>query len=105
MRIRLRSRPIFSCSRPKHPPQESYLGVLLHHWILVSICGPSEELVEKCRGMIGHADDLVRRLAIEFEVELRFGPPVAPIGKALELGATETTLRERSTSNGDADAR
>src|SRR5690348_10938467 len=40
----------------------------------------------------GESDDLVRRLAIELEVELRLGTPVLPIREGFQLGATEGGL-------------
>ena len=63
-----------------------------------------KESVEKRRSRIGYSDDLVRRLAIEFEIELGFGTTVFPVGKALELAPPQRALRERGAIDGDAHA-
>src|SRR5689334_1640008 len=65
----------------------------------------SEEVAQKFRRLIGNADDFVRRLTIELEVELCFRSPIIPVGKGLELAAAKVTLCGRNTSNRNADAR
>src|SRR3954468_9085480 len=54
---------------------------------------------------IGDADDLVRGLTIEFEVELGFGSAIVPGGKRFELTPAQAPLRERGAPDGDAHAR
>src|SRR5215510_6911012 len=66
---------------------------------------PSEESVEERRRVIRDADDLVRCLTIEFEVELGLGSAVVPGGKRSELAPPQTPLRTRRASDGDAHAR
>jgi hypothetical protein len=63
-----------------------------------------ESAKERCR-FIRDADDLVRCLTIEFEIELGLGPTVVPIGKKFELPPPQAPLRERGASDGDAHAR
>src|SRR5437868_13626996 len=53
----------------------------------------------------GDSDDLVRRLAVELEVELGLRAPVLPVREGLELGATEAARSEPSAFDLDADAR
>ncbi len=60
---------------------------------------------EERRRFIRDADDLVRCLTIEFEIELGLGPTVVPIGKKFELPPPQAPLRERGASDGDAHAR
>src|SRR5437763_8783930 len=67
--------------------------------------GMGEERLEKGGGFIREADDLVRGLTIELEVELGLGPTVLPVGEALEVAAAEATLRQRDACHRDADAR
>ena len=64
-----------------------------------------KESAEECRCFIGDADDLVRRLAIEFEIQLGLGSTVVPVGKKFQLASPEAPLCERGASDGDADAR
>src|SRR5262249_1497134 len=66
---------------------------------------PSEESPEECRRVIRDADDLVRSLTIEFEVELGPGSAVGPGGKRSELAPAQAPLRPRRASDGDAHAR
>ena len=61
-----------------------------------------KELVEKRCRRIGYSDDLVRCLAIEFEIELGFWATVFPAGKALEFAPPQRPLRERGAIDGDA---
>jgi hypothetical protein len=65
----------------------------------------SKESAEERRRFIRDADDLVRCLTIEFEIELGLGPTVVPIGKKFELAPAQAPLRERGASDGDAHAR
>jgi hypothetical protein len=44
-----------------------------------------EKSAQECRRFIRDADDRVRCLTIEFEIELGFGPAVVPVSEALEL--------------------
>jgi len=60
---------------------------------------------EKGRRVIRDADNLVRRLTIELEIELRLGATVVPVGKGSELVPTQAPLRERSPPDGDAHPR
>src|SRR5262249_9889829 len=60
---------------------------------------------EKCRRCIRDAEYFVRRLTIEFEIELRLGAAVVPVGKKFQLASPEATLREPIASDGYAHAR
>src|SRR6266542_2212780 len=64
-----------------------------------------KESAEERRCFIRDADDLVRCLTIEFEVELGLGSTVVPVGKKFELAPPQAPLRERGASDGDAHAR
>jgi hypothetical protein len=64
-----------------------------------------KESPKERRRFIRDADDLVRRLTIEFEVELGLGSTVVPVGKKLQFAPPEVPLRERGASDGDAHAR
>src|SRR5579864_2190515 len=64
-----------------------------------------EESAEERRCFLRDADDLVRRLAIELEIELGPGLAIIPVGKVFEFAAPERPLRERGASDGDAHAR
>ena len=57
------------------------------------------------RRFIRDADDLVRCLTIEFEIELGLGSTVVPVGKRFELAPPQAPLRERGAPDGDAHAR
>jgi len=63
-----------------------------------------ESSEERCR-LIRDADDFVRCLAIEFEIEFGLGSIIVPVAKALQVTATEAPLGDRSASNSDADPR
>jgi hypothetical protein len=52
-----------------------------------------------------NADNLVRCLTIEFEIELGLGSTVVPVGKKSELAPPQAPLCERGPSDGDAHAR
>ena len=54
---------------------------------------------------IRDANDLVRCLTIEFEIEFGLRATVVPVGKTFELAPAHASLRERGTSDGDAHAR
>src|SRR5207244_8484778 len=64
-----------------------------------------KESAEERRRLIRDADDLVRCLTIEFEIELGLGSTVLPVGKKSELAPPQTPLCERGASDGDAHAR
>ena len=52
----------------------------------------SEERVEKARGVVREADDLVGCLTIELEVELGAGAAVVPVVEGLQLASAERPL-------------
>jgi hypothetical protein len=54
-----------------------------------------EEFAEERRRFIRDADDLVRCLTIEFEIELGSGLAVIPVGEMFELAPPQRPLRER----------
>ena len=64
-----------------------------------------KESAEERRRFIRDANNLVRCLTIEFEIELGLGPTVVPIGKKSELAPPQAPLCERGASDGDAHAR
>src|SRR4029453_8329465 len=64
-----------------------------------------KELAEERRCFIRDADDLVRCLTIEFEIELGLGSAVLPVGKKFELAPPEAALCDRGPSDGDSHAR
>jgi hypothetical protein len=64
-----------------------------------------KESPEEQRGFIRDADNLVRCLTIEFEVELGLGSTVVPVGKRFELAPPQALLRQRGAPDGDAHAR
>jgi hypothetical protein len=55
--------------------------------------------------LIRDADDLVRCLTIEFEIEFGLGSAVAPVKEKFELAPPQLPFRERGASDGDAHAR
>jgi len=65
----------------------------------------SKEVAEKRRRSIRYAGDLVRRLTIEFEIELGLGSVIVPVGKRFELTPSQAPLRARNASDGDAHTR
>ena len=65
----------------------------------------SKEVAEERRRSIRYADDLVRRLTIEFEIELGLGPVIVPVGKRFELTSSQAPLCARNASDGDAHTR
>ena len=64
-----------------------------------------EEPGEERRRRRREADDLVRRLAIELEVELGLGPAVVPVGLRPELGPSQAPPGAREAPDGDAHPR
>ena len=64
-----------------------------------------KESAEERRCFIRDANDLVRCLTIEFEIELGLGSTVVPVGKKFELAPPQAPLRERGASDRDAHAR
>jgi hypothetical protein len=64
-----------------------------------------KESAEERRRFIQDADNLVRCLTIEFEIELGLGSTVVPVGKKSELPPPQAPLCERGASDGDAHAR
>src|SRR5258707_15802598 len=65
----------------------------------------SKKPAEERHRFIRDADNLVRCLTIEFEIELGLGSTVLPVGKKSELAPPQTPLCERGASDGDAHAR
>ena len=63
-----------------------------------------EETIEKCRRFIRDADDFVRCLAIEFEIELGLRLAVIPVGKLFEFAPPQWLLRKSVAFDGDANA-
>ena len=63
-----------------------------------------ESAEERC-GFIGNANDLVRCLTIEFEIEFGLGSAVVPAGKKFELAPAQAPLGELGAFDGDAHAR
>src|SRR6266446_10732578 len=78
---------------------------VLSHIVFMSKLAALKESAEERRRVIGDADNLVRCLTIEFEIELGLGATVLPIGKKFELAPPEAPLRERGASDADAHAR
>src|SRR6266852_9611649 len=64
-----------------------------------------EEFAEERRRFIRDADDFVRCLMIEFEIELGPGLAVIPVGEKFELAPPQRPLRERGASDGEAHTR
>ena len=64
-----------------------------------------KESAQECCRFIRDANDFVRCLAIEFEIEFGFGAIVVPVAKTFQLAAPEASVGERSASNSDADPR
>jgi len=52
---------------------------------LANFSATLEASVEKRRRFIRYADDLVRCLAVEFEIELGFRLAIIPVGKVIEF--------------------
>ena len=64
----------------------------------------SKESEEERRRLIRDADNLVRCLTIEFEIELGLGSTIVPVRKKFEFAPPQASLRERGTPDGDAHA-
>src|SRR4051794_14329856 len=64
-----------------------------------------EEFAEERRRLIRDADDLVRCLTIEFEIEFGRGLAVIPVGELLEVAAPQRPLREYDVPDGEAHTR
>jgi len=79
----------------------AWLGNILFRSKPAALKEPAEER----RRFIRDADDLVRCLTIEFEIELGLGSAVVPVGKKSELPSPETPLCKRGASDGDAHSR
>src|SRR5207248_8585598 len=77
----------------------------LGHIVFMSKSAALEEPAEERRRFIRDADNLVRCLTIEFEIELGLGSTVVPVGKKFELAPPQASLRERRASDGDVHAR
>ena len=65
----------------------------------------SKECAEERRRFIRDADNLIRCLTIEFEIELGLRSAVVPVGETFELAPPQTAFRERGAFDGDAYAR
>ena len=63
-----------------------------------------KEFAEKHRRLIRDADDLVRRLTIEFEIELGLGSAIVPLVETLEIAPPQRPPGERGPSDGEAHA-
>src|SRR5262245_48596078 len=69
-------------------------------------CSPgSEESPQERRRFIRDADHLVRRLAIELEIELGLAATVLPVAPRFQLAPPQAPLRECRALYADADAR
>src|SRR5207249_2355825 len=77
----------------------------LGHVVFMLKSAALKESAEERRRFIRDADNLVRCLAIEFEIELGLGSTVVPVGKKFELAPPRAPLRERGASDGDAHTR
>jgi hypothetical protein len=64
-----------------------------------------KESVKERRCFLGNADDLIRGLTIEFEIDFGLGPAVGPMGKVFYFAAPQWLLRKRGASDSDAHPR
>src|SRR4029078_4112608 len=64
-----------------------------------------KEATEERTRFIRDADNLVRCLTIEFEIELGLGSTVVPVGKKFELAPPQPPLRQCGASGSDAHPR
>jgi hypothetical protein len=62
-----------------------------------------EEAEQEGSGAVGEADDLVRRLTVELEVELSLGAGVVPISEGLEFASSEPASCVAGAVDRDAD--
>lgn len=74
-------------------------------WRIVSEIHRLKESSEEPCCLIRDADNFVRCLTIELEIELGLGSIIVPVVKTLHLTAPEAPLGERSAPNSDADPR
>jgi len=65
----------------------------------------SKEPAKERSRFIRNADNLVRCLTIEFEIEFGLGSTVVPVGKRFELFPSQAPLGQRGASDGDAHPR
>src|SRR6187200_2425063 len=65
----------------------------------------SKEFAEECCRAIRDANNFVRRLTIEFEIELRLRSTVIPIGKGFQLAPPQASLRDGGAPDSDAHTR
>src|SRR5947207_15622964 len=72
--------------------------------VVSEIARLKESAQESCR-FIRDANDFVRCLAIEFEIEFRFRPIVVPVAKTLQFAAPEAPPGARSAPNRNPDPR
>src|SRR5438067_10525278 len=77
----------------------------LGHILFMSKSVALKEPAKERRCFIRDADNLVRCLTIEFEIELGLGSTVVPVGKKSELAPPQAPLCERGASDGDVHAR
>src|SRR5438067_3239166 len=77
----------------------------LGHILFMSKSVALKEPAKERRCFIRDADNLVRCLTIEFEIELGLGSTVVPVGKKSELAPPQAPLRACGASDGDAHAR
>jgi len=77
----------------------------LGHIVFMSKSAALKESAEERRRFIRDADNLVRCLTIEFEIELGLGSTVVPVGKKFERAPSQAPLCERGASDGDAHTR
>ena len=73
--------------------------------MLSELAAALKELAEERRRFIRDADNLVRCLTIEFEIEFGLRSTIVPVGKKSQLAPPQAPLRERGASDGDAHAR
>src|SRR5437588_12018447 len=77
----------------------------LGHIVFMSKSTALKEPAEERRRFIRDADNLIRCLTIEFEIELGLGSTVVPVGKKSEFAPPQAPLCERGASDGYAHAR
>src|SRR6059058_35245 len=77
----------------------------LGHIVFMSRSAALKESAEERRRFIRDADDLVRCLPIEFEIELGPGLAVIPVGKGFEFAPPQRPPRHRGAFDRDAHTR
>src|SRR5437870_10980353 len=80
-------------------------AVSLGHIVFVLKSAGLKESAEKRRRFIRDANDLVRCLTVEFEIEFGLRSTVVPVGKTFKLAPSQASLRERGASDDHAHAR